>query len=182
MAATQELLGTGISSFARLPGLKSAVASDYGSARSLWLTAETPFFTSNQKDLEDLEWILGFQIGRRPVKTGGSETLTLGTEIRPALSLEEIDPTRPSAGQLEKQKSLVEKSRNLVKKGEKGGAKQYVQIRDVMEAWNLADTEAWKFVRAFNARRAMERRKWEDDEAVFIGKRTLDRWKESWVG
>ena len=57
-----------------------------------------------------------------------------------------------------------------------------LQIRDVMEAWNLADTEAWKFVRAFNARRAMERRKWEDDEAVFIGKRTLDRWKESWVG
>ena len=177
LAATKELLGTGKSSYIRLPAVKSAVASDYGNARSLWLTAEQPLMISNAKDLEELDWILGFQIARHPLKSGKSETPVPGPERRPPPPKQEFDGPTPPEEQLRKQKTLVENARVLVQRTEKGSSPMK-QVRDVMEAWNLADTEAWKFVRAFNARRTMDRRKWEDEEKAFVGKDTYDRWKE----
>lgn len=61
-------------------------------------------------------------------------------------------------------------------------ARHQIIVRDAVEAWNLADTEAWRFARAYSARRKMERRKWEDEESGYAGaegKRrtgTLERW------
>ena len=129
MAATKELLGTGISSFARLPGMKSAVASDSGIARSIWMTAERPILASNPKDLEDLDWILGFQIGRQSLKSGKSVTPVPGPERRPPPPKQEFDGPAPSEEQLEKQKLLAEKSRDVIQRGERGGQKPLVQIR-----------------------------------------------------
>ncbi|MCJ1309109.1 hypothetical protein MMC25_002764 [Agyrium rufum] len=42
------------------------------------------------------------------------------------------------------------------------------RIALAVEAWNLADTEAWRFVRAYEARRKVERRKWVEEEAKFV--------------
>jgi hypothetical protein len=40
----------------------------------------------------------------------------------------------------------------------------------------LADTEAWKFVRAFGARKAMEKAKWEEEEERYLEKGMVGRW------
>ena len=180
LAATKELLGTGWSSFARLAPLKDAVASEYGCARSLWLTAEEPIYLRTEKDLVELDWIFGFEIPRvgQGLKSGKSETPVPGPERRPPPPKQEFDGPVPSDKQLTKQKLLGDKARVAVKRGEKGGKKEFVALRDAIEAWNLADTEAWKFVRAFNARRQLERRKWEHEEESFLGKGTFDRWRD----
>ena len=169
MAATKELLGTGISSFARLADVKDAIASDYGSARSLWLTAENPLRVSSEPDLESLDWVLGFQIGRRAMKSGKSETPVPGPERRPEPPKQEFDGPKPSEAQLEKQKALVQKSRLVVINGDKGGKKDLGRVKEVVEAWNLADAEIWKFVRAWNARRTMAKKDWEKEEKRYLG-------------
>jgi hypothetical protein len=168
VATTKELLGTGISSFARLADVKDAIASDYGSSRSLWLTAENPLSISSQPDLESLDWILGFQIARG-LKSGKSETPVPGPERRPEPPKQEFDGPKPSEAQLKKQRDLVEKSRSVVIKDGKGGKKDLGRVREVVEAWNLADAEVWKFVRAWNARRTMVRKTWESEEKKFLG-------------
>ncbi|KAK5175354.1 uncharacterized protein LTR77_000493 [Saxophila tyrrhenica] len=180
MAATKELLGTGISSFARLAPFKEAVASEHGIARSLWLTAEQPSQVSSPKDLEDLNWIFGFDIAGARLKSGKSETPVPGPERRPPPPKQEFDGPVPTEDQLKKQKMLVLNGKAFVQQGERsGGKKETVQKREAMEAWNLADAEIWKFVRAFGARRTLERRTWEDDEkSYFGGKGVYDRWRD----
>lgn len=49
------------------------------------------------------------------------------------------------------------------------GAVTEDRIREAVEAWHLADTEAWRFVRAWGARGRLERRRWEDEERRFAG-------------
>jgi hypothetical protein len=55
--------------------------------------------------------------------------------------------------------------------------RQQVVVREAVEAWCMADTEAWRFARAFAERRKMERRVWEEDERGFYG---AEKKKESW--
>ncbi|KAL8761170.1 MAG: hypothetical protein Q9184_002682 [Pyrenodesmia sp. 2 TL-2023] len=50
------------------------------------------------------------------------------------------------------------------------------RIRDAVEAWHLADTEAWRFVRAWGARGRLERKKWEEEERRFAGGGTGEVW------
>ena len=169
MATTKELLGTGLSSFARLADVKDAIASDYGSRRSLWLTAESPLLMSSQSDLESLDWVLGFQIGRQSMKSGKSETPVPGPERRPPPPKQEFDGPKPTDGQLKKQRDLIENSKRIVVKGEKGGKKELGKVKEAIEAWNLADAEVWKFVRAWNARRTMLRKTWEREESKYLG-------------
>lgn len=179
LAATKELLGTGRSSFARLVHLKDAVASDYGSARSLWLTAERPPDVKNAKDLEELDWTLGFQLPRSPLPDGKSETPVPGPERRPPPPKKEFgDGPIPSEADLTREVQLFEKAKIALRQGEKSGRKEAKATREVVEAWNLADTEMWRFVRAWNARGRMQRRKWEEEEEDFLGKGAFDRWKD----
>lgn len=171
LAATKELLGTGISSFARLPSLKDAIASQYGSSRSLWLTAERPYQKDSEKDLEELDWIFGFEFPREALRDGKSETPVPGPERRPEPPKPEYgDGPIPSEKDLQNERSLLEKTKRAL------GTKAATEVREIVEAWNLADTEAWKFIRAFNARRRKERRQWEDEESSYLGKGVFDRW------
>ncbi|EMC94908.1 hypothetical protein BAUCODRAFT_25065 [Baudoinia panamericana UAMH 10762] len=185
-AATKELLGTGLSSFSRLVSVKDAVASDYGAAHSLWLTAERPPDKTSEKDLEELDFIFGFTLPRTPTEDGKSEDPVPrpNREKPPSLPPTDFGEGMVLSGpQLEKERSLLERAKMLLRRA--GSTRQIVgkqssnpaaRMRGVVEAWNLADTEAWKFVRAFNARRRLERRKWEEDEDDFLGKGTWDRW------
>ena len=100
-------------------------------------------------------------------------------ERRPPPPKQEFDGPAPSDAQLTKQKLLAEKARAVVKLGERrGGKKEFIALRDAVEAWNMADTEAWKFVRAFNARRQVEREKWEAEENKFLDKGMFGRWND----
>ena len=184
LAATKELLGTGLSSFARLTSFKDIVASDFSSSRTLWLTAETPFDVDDEKDMEALDWLFGFQLPRGEtgaLKSGKSETPVPGPERRPPPPKQEFEGTPPSEKELKTEQLMLDKARTAIHRGSSVTAslqsKQKVVKRNkgVVEAWNLADTEAWKFVRAYNARKGVERERWEEEEEAFLGKGMFGR-------
>jgi hypothetical protein len=171
MTATKELMGTGLSSSPRVLRFKEAVASDYGSAHTLWVIAE--------KSLpSDLDWHFGFAIPKEATDNGKSETPVPGPERRPAPPAPDPrDGPVPTAMDLERERILLEKARQVGKSKEAG----IVKIRDAIEAWNLADTEAWKFARAFAGRSRVERLKWEEEEKRFAGGAGAERGKsEGW--
>jgi hypothetical protein len=66
---------------------------------------------------------------------------------------------------VKKEEIRLGKARDALKSKEK----HMMKIVDEVEQWNLQDTEAWKFARAYSARRRMERKKWEEDERGFAG-------------
>ncbi|KAF2766053.1 hypothetical protein EJ03DRAFT_330441 [Teratosphaeria nubilosa] len=181
LAVTKELLGTGLSSFARITTVKDAIASDQTSHRSLWLTAEQPPSVTNEKDLEELDWHFGFRLPREAMDNGHSETPVPGPERRPPPPKPEWgDGKVKSAEELNKEKAILEKAKEFVEKSGRKSSGQtqepITKTREMIQAWHLADTETWKFVRAWNARRAVERRQWEEEEEAFQGKGMFERW------
>ncbi|KAK3622194.1 hypothetical protein LTR56_022349 [Elasticomyces elasticus] len=185
VAATKELLGTGLSSFSRLPALKDFVAGSYGEARTLWLVAEEPVRGDSELDLDALDWHFGFQLPRSPVSDGKSVTPVPGPERRPPPPKEEFGEGPPLSEQelmtersmfMQAQMILRDSATGSAKGKTRGGSKSFAQTREVVEAWNLADTEVWRFVRAWDARRQLERRGWEEEEEGFLGKGTFGRW------
>ena len=54
-------------------------------------------------------------------------------------------------------------------------------IVDAVEKWNLADTEAWIFARAYSARRRMARKKWEEEEKSYVGSESKAYGKGRWT-
>jgi hypothetical protein len=153
---TKESLGTGVSTTPRLIQLKQMVASPYGSAHSLWFTAE--------KDIpDDLDWHFGFAIPKGRLDDGKSETPVPGPERRPQPVRDMRDGPIPSEDELEAELRLLQEAKAM------GGTKEQGKQLKVIEAWNLADTEAWRFVGAFRARATMERKKWEEEESKLTG-------------
>ncbi|KAI5202445.1 hypothetical protein AUEXF2481DRAFT_37603 [Aureobasidium subglaciale EXF-2481] len=177
LLATTKEFSTGTSSFSRIPLIKDAVASDYGSARSLWLTPENLSDENNAKLRQDLAWSLGFPVPtiESTLDSGHSETPVPGPERRPPAPKPEGKV--PDPVELVREGTLLGKARLLIK-GK--GPRNSTPIRDAVEAWNLADTEVWRFVRAWNARRSVERRKWEAEEKAYAGteggKGSWSRW------
>lgn len=197
-SATKELLGTGLSSFARLVGFKDIVASDFSAPRTLWLTAEEPpahqpYLTESQA--VELDWSLGFTIPRAPALSGQSETPVPGPERRPPPPKQDWEGPEPSDKQLADEAALLASSRFALEGKRPDGGKDGAwawgggkvgkgneqpldvkRVRDGVEAWNLADTEAWKFVRAFGARKVVERKRWVEEEERFLGRGVVGRW------
>lgn len=187
LAVTKELLGTGLSSFSRLVSLKDVVASDFSAPRTLWLTAEElTQSTLSEEQVHELDWELGFKIPRTPTPNGRSETPVPGPERRPPPPKQDFEGPEPSEKELEQEKSILAASRMALQgkspdgKGRSWGkapeGPDFKAVTAGVEAWNLADTETWKFVRAFGARKVMERAKWEEDEEQFLGKGMIGRW------
>jgi hypothetical protein len=167
---TKELLGTGVSGAPRVIKFKEAVASQYGTAHSLWITAE--------KDMpEDLDWYFGFTIPRNATDTGKSETPVPGPERRP-----QVKPD-PKNGPVANEQDVL-KEKTLLKRAKDFGVERTPEdekIRGAIEAWNLADTEAWRFARAFLERNRVERLKWEEEERKYAGGAGAERGKsEGW--
>ncbi|QDS74039.1 hypothetical protein FKW77_009107 [Venturia effusa] len=163
-AITQDLQGSAVSASTRVSRLKEAIAGDWGIWHSLWLTAEREYH-------EDLDWIFGFAIPRNGTSDGKSETPVPGPERRPK-------PEKMEGPQLSTEELSLDRSR-LTKLRETIGSKLRHQIllRETVESWSLADTEIWRFARAYSARTKMERRKWEDEERAYAG---AERRKGGW--
>lgn len=157
--ATKELLGTGVSGAPRVIKLKEAIASEYGRAHSLWVTAE--------RDMpNDLDWHFGFTIPRNATDTGVSETPVPGPERRPKPPTPDIrQGLEPTATELEAERELLRKAKQVGL----SKVKEQIAIKQAIEAWNLADTEAWRFARAYRARSTVERKQWEEEENKFAG-------------
>jgi len=166
--ATRELLGTGLSSYARLRGMKDAVASPFGQSHSLWMTAERDYDADWH---EDLAWVFGFPVPQEAADTGKSETPVPGPERRPPPPKPE--GKIPDKKELKREEVSIQKARELLKTR---STKAERQVRAAVEAWNLADTELWRFVRAFAARRRVERQKWEEEERRFAGSEAKGSW------
>ncbi|KAA8574570.1 hypothetical protein EYC84_006019 [Monilinia fructicola] len=135
---TKELLGTGVSGTPRIIKFKEAVASPHGTSHSLWLTAE--------KEIpSDLDWHFGFTIPRNATDTGKSETPVPGPERRPKPVHDPKDGPVPTEEDKKKEEILLAKAKTF------GGSDKTedLKIRGAVEAWNLADTEAWRFARHF---------------------------------
>ena len=150
-AATEKTLGKEIGGPPRVVSLKEAVAGEWGCARGLWMV-EDPL--PNHKDLE---YHFGFQLAPFNVTTKADfDKLPL-----PAKDKKAADRT------LKVQKDLLANAKAVLKA--RGKKAEMVGAREMVEAWNLADTEAWRFVRAYMAREKVERQKWEAEERAFAG-------------
>ncbi|OJD17329.1 hypothetical protein AJ78_02567 [Emergomyces pasteurianus Ep9510] len=157
--ATKLLFDEKIDGFTRVVPFKSIVAGSSGVARSLWFTVES--FPANPKEsvlpshtIDDLDWHFGFRIPRE----------TQSEKKDAQMPLMEDFPGGDES-KIKAEFDLIGKAREVLKSSKIEDKK----IRDVSEAWNLADTEVWRFVRAFRARSVVERKKWEEDEKGFAG-------------
>ncbi|OBT52284.1 hypothetical protein VE04_07007 [Pseudogymnoascus sp. 24MN13] len=65
--------------------------------------------------------------------------------------------------ELKKERELLEYAKMM------GTTPEQQRLIRAIEAWNLGDVEAWRFARAFMARRSMERRGWEEEERWVTG-------------
>ncbi|KAH0553031.1 hypothetical protein GP486_006773 [Trichoglossum hirsutum] len=152
MSATKELLGTGIGGEPRLIKFKEAIAGEWGRYRSLWLTPE--------KDLpETLDWHFGFEMPTKEIP------LPTATPPVPGVSSKASDAGAPTTEELAKEKERLKIAQGIVRS--KFGHQQI--IKAAAEAWNLADTEAWRFASAFRAQSEKERALWEEEERKFVG-------------
>lgn len=206
-AVTRDLLGDARGGPSRVVSLKDAVASEYGSSRSLWFTTEhfpasfnppppPPKSPTNDRPVEEkiapfpedwienVDWHFGFPIPRTTVSHGESLPPIPGPERwakvpagLPAERKKSSDPDPPTEQQAAIEVELLRKSRETVNSKEKA----LLKIRSVAEAWNLADTEAWKFVKSFRARQVVERMKFEEEESAYEtgGVRGNSRWWSS---
>jgi len=158
---TKEVVGTAVGPPARLVVFKDAVASEWGTAHSIWLTAE-------RESPDDLDWIFGFALPREAFDSGKSETPVPGPERRPPAPKPE-GPV-PTDEELKRERWLLARAREFVQADLKDRKRRRTEgIAEAVEAWNLGDTEAWRFARSFSARRRVERLKWEEEERGFAG-------------
>ncbi|PTB36789.1 hypothetical protein M441DRAFT_61515 [Trichoderma asperellum CBS 433.97] len=144
-AVTQAYLGSGVTSSRRVVRFKELVAGEADSAHSLWLPAE-------DKIPSDMEWHFGFTIPEKGMDDGKSRSPVPAERL---LKDEEPDKAKEIAHEqalLDRAKQVVMMSKSFINRTE---------MRTSLEAWNMADTEAWRFTRAFNARRFSEREEWE---------------------
>ena len=157
---TQELLGTGVPAAPRVLRFKEAVAGEFATARALWVSAEKPVPA-------DIDWRFGFAVPRAGgLATGKSATPVPGPERRPAApDADPLDGPAATADDLRREVPLLDRARRV------GATKDRREraLRDAVEAWNLADTEAWRFARAFLARAHVERANWEAEEEKYAG-------------
>ncbi|EHA20733.1 hypothetical protein CBS63078_2155 [Aspergillus niger] len=156
---TKEHLGTDIGGSARAVVFKRAVADDAVVGTSLWMTVESLPPQAGQslpsELLDEFEWQFGFKIPRDGKVDAKNEEE----------KKESIQQANPSEQGVEKEYGILKQAREFLK----GKGTNRIGITDVAEAWNLADTEVWRFVRAYRARSVVERKKWEEEEKDFIG-------------
>ncbi|KAL4976627.1 hypothetical protein BDW66DRAFT_159455 [Aspergillus desertorum] len=83
----------------------------------------------------------------------------------PTISMQHANPSKQG---VEREYTIIQQARDMLKKQTNSDR---VNIRGVVEAWNMADTEVWRFVKAYRARSDVERKKWEEEEKSFFGTR-----------
>ncbi|KAL2147960.1 hypothetical protein VTI28DRAFT_15 [Corynascus sepedonium] len=161
-----------------------------GAYRSLWLPAEQPI-------PEDLDWHFGFVLpDRASYAEDGNAAGIHQQQFGPPIPLHSPqDGPHPTESDLALEPALFSRAQTIVLSSSSSSShsripdllkssiskesaqkqqpaavtKEDLALRDAVEAWNLADTEAWRFARAYLARSLLERRTWEDDEAKYAG-------------
>ncbi|KFA78990.1 hypothetical protein S40288_00591 [Stachybotrys chartarum IBT 40288] len=165
-ALTQSISGSGVSGAPRVIRLKQAVADIYTQRATLWFTAELGV-------PEDLDWYFGFAIPKKLSNYGMSQSPVPADRIVKIESKKKSSTeAEPSDDDVAKEVQLLARAKHMI--AQVGHAAE-VRLRASLEAWNMADTEAWKFIKAYQARRTMERVEWETSEARFMEGAGLER-------
>ncbi|RDA91703.1 hypothetical protein CP533_2353 [Ophiocordyceps camponoti-saundersi (nom. inval.)] len=133
---TRSLLGSGVSGNRRVLSLKEAAAT---ASNSFWLTAEDEMPA-------DLNWYFGFDVPEHGMDDGRSLSPVPALRLSHKGDLDSDEGDAKETPLLERAKQVVMQSKPTLETG----------LRASLEAWNMADTEAWRFVRALHARRLME--------------------------
>ncbi|KAJ5596589.1 hypothetical protein N7450_003047 [Penicillium hetheringtonii] len=135
---------------------KQFVAGEQAVANSLWMTVESLPAEAGQslpsELLDEFEWQFGFKIPR----TGTIDPNTAGDK-------ESVQDKTPSQQGVSREYDLIKKAREAIKSQDPN----HVNIKAVSEAWNMADTEVWRFVKAYRARSVVERKQWQEEEKKF---------------
>lgn len=136
---TKEMLGGDIAGSHRASTVKNVIAGETAAGHSLWLTVESLPSVAGEslpsELLDELEWHFGFQIPRDSQTPEAKEN-----EVKKIVS-----GPNPSKAGIEREFDLIHNAREALQSKDSNR----VGIRGVAEAWNLADTEIWRFVRAF---------------------------------
>jgi hypothetical protein len=171
---TRKSIGAEHSESYRLLQFKELVAAN--PTHTLWLTAE-------RVTQADLDWIFGFEIPQTASATKEPTSPSDKSELiifpRPGFPEPVKGIEVPDSIWTEKEKSRLIKAREAIKSKDR-----FMRgIVDAVERWNLADTEAWKFARAYSARRRVERKKWEEEEKKYVGseKNAAGKGKGRWT-
>lgn len=155
-AVTQGLLGTGVSGSPRVERLKEVIAGEYASACSIWHTAETETHS-------DMSWHFGFAIPTRYIDRGESLSPSPADLVPKKARPDPENGPVATDDDIVGETKLLNRARGVVLEARHEKKKR---VRRSLEAWNLADTEAWKFVQAIQARRDMEREEWEQHSGL----------------
>lgn len=143
---------------------KKIVADETAIGTSLWMTVESLSPEHGQalpSDLlDEFEWQLGFRIPR-------DSNVDSKNEGEAKQSMQHANPSKEG---VEREYTTIQQARDILKEQQPSSSNK-PNIPKVAEAWNMADTEVWRFVKAYRARSIVERRKWEEEEKKFFGMR-----------
>lgn len=157
----KDLLG-GHSSSEQVVRFKEVVASPQTGPTSLWLTAE-------RISQADLEWIFGFNLPQIASLTKDPSSPSEESELivfpRPGQPAPIEGVQKQDDEFIKHEEERLKKARDAIKSTDR----HMKEVITMVEQWNLADTEAWRFARAFSARRRQERKKWEEQEKGYAG-------------
>ncbi|PYH84318.1 hypothetical protein BO82DRAFT_329560 [Aspergillus uvarum CBS 121591] len=157
---TKDQLGLEIGGLPRSTVFKRAVADDTVVGTSLWMTVESLPSHAGQslptELLDEFEWQFGFKIPRDGKVDAKNEDE----------KKESVQHSTPSEQGVPKEYEIIQQAREIIKAQKPNNRPN---PKAAAEAWNLADSEVWRFVRAYRARSVVERKKWEEDEKDFVG-------------
>ncbi|KAG6064985.1 hypothetical protein E4U32_007861 [Claviceps aff. humidiphila group G2b] len=172
MAVSQDLLGTGVSSTKRLMNLKEAVAGDYATANSLWVAAEKDMPT-------DMSWYFGFAIPEKGLQDGQAVAPVPADRQPDKKQKKPHRNTGPVVSPEERaiEQPLIDEAKRVIALRR---STDESKLRASLEAWNMADTEIWKFVRAFQSRRHKEREQWEKMESQYSSGSGTEKGRSAW--
>lgn len=138
MDVTKDHLGPELGSSHRSVIFKQVVAGDQALSNSLWMTVESLPPDAGQslpsELLDEFEWQLGFKIPR-----------TAAIDPKTSTDKESVQNKNPSQQGVGREYELISKARETINSQESNR----IGVKDVAEAWNLADTEVWRFVKAY---------------------------------
>ncbi|KAL7810970.1 hypothetical protein V8C44DRAFT_107867 [Trichoderma aethiopicum] len=152
-AVTMAYLGTGVTSSRRVMRFKELAAGETTTSDSLWLPAENEVPS-------DLDWYFGFTLPEKSMDDGKSRSPVPADRLpKPEDELpDRLNGPVASDEDVVHERALLDRAKSVVmlNKSSTNGTK----MRSSLEAWNMADTEAWRFTRALSARRLLEREEW----------------------
>ncbi|KAH0498573.1 hypothetical protein TgHK011_005824 [Trichoderma gracile] len=157
-AVTMAYLGSGVTSSRRVTRFKELAAGEAASSDSLWLPAENEVPS-------DLDWYFGFTLPEKSMDDGKSQSPVPADRLpKPEDELpDRLNGPVASDEDVAHERALLDRAKRVVMLNE--SSTNVTKMRSSLEAWNMADTEAWRLTRALSARRALEREEWAKEVA-----------------